>query len=61
MARVARAMAMATKRAMATNGNNTGNGYGKEASGQAMVATMAMGRGTVQRTLPLMLRLERGG
>jgi hypothetical protein len=32
MARVARAMAMATKRAMATNGDNMGNGYGKEAS-----------------------------
>jgi hypothetical protein len=32
------AMAMATKRPMATDGDNTGNGYGKEASGQAMVA-----------------------
>jgi hypothetical protein len=27
------AMVMATKRAMATDGDNTGNGYGKEASG----------------------------
>ncbi len=30
MARAARAMAMATKRVMATNGDNTGNGYSKE-------------------------------
>ena len=61
MARVARAMAMATKRAMATDGDNMGNGYGKEASGQATVATMAMGMGTAQRTWPLTLQLERGG
>ncbi len=61
--RAARAIAMATvtKRPMATDGNNTGDGYGKEASGQAMVATMAMGMGTAQRTWPLMLLLERGG
>jgi hypothetical protein len=50
-----------TKRAMATDGNNTGNGYGKETSGQAIAATMAMGMGTAQRTWPLMLQLERGG
>ncbi len=55
MARVARVMAMATKRAIATDGNNMGNGYGKEASGQATVATMAIGMGTAQRTWPLML------
>jgi hypothetical protein len=45
MARRARVMGTATKRAMATDGNNTGNGYGKEPSGRAMVATMAMGMG----------------
>ncbi len=61
MARLARVMATATKRAMATDGNNMGNGYGKEPSGQAMAATMAMGMGTMQRTWPLMLQLERGG
>jgi hypothetical protein len=70
MVRVARAMATATKRAMATNGNtvsmamkrtmatdgdNTGNGYNEEAGGQATVATMAMAMGTVRRTWPLML------
>jgi hypothetical protein len=41
MARAARAMATATKKAMATNGNNLGYDYGEEAGGQ--VATMAMG------------------
>jgi hypothetical protein len=63
MMRAARAMVMATatKRAMATDGNNMGNGYGKEASGQAMAATMAMGMGTVQRSWLLTLQLERGG
>jgi hypothetical protein len=63
MLKAARVMAMATatKRAIATNGNNTGNSYGKEASGQATVATMGMGMGTVQRTWLLMLQLERGG
>jgi hypothetical protein len=45
MARVARALAMAMKRAMATNGDNMGNSYGKETSGQATTATMAMGMG----------------
>ncbi len=61
--RAARAivMATATKRAMATGGDNTGNGYGEEASEQAMVATMAMGMGTARRTWPLTLQLERGG
>ena len=63
MMRAARAIAMATatKKPMATDGNNTGNGYGEEASGQAMVATMAMGMGTARRTWPLTLQLERGG
>ncbi len=48
MMRAARAMAMAmaTMRAMATNSDNTGNCYGKEASRQAMAVTMAMGMGT---------------
>ncbi len=35
----------------------TGNGYGKEGGGRSTVAMM----GTVQRTRPLALRLERGG
>ncbi len=61
MGRVAEAMAMATKRAMATNGDNMGNGYSKEDSGQATVATMVLGIGMAQRTWPLMLQLERGG
>jgi hypothetical protein len=61
MVRVPRAMAMVTKRAMATDGNNTGNGYGEEASRQATAATMAMGMETALRTWPLMLQLERGG
>ncbi len=63
--RAARAMAMATatKRAMATYGDNAGNGYGEEASGRATAATMAMGTGmgTVRRTWLLTLQLERGG
>ncbi len=42
MARAARAMAAATKRGMATNGNNTGNCYGKEGGGHSRVATMGM-------------------
>jgi hypothetical protein len=50
----------ATKRAMATDGNNMGHSYGEEAGGQATAATMAMGMGTVQRIWPLMLRLETG-
>ncbi len=57
MARVARARVMATKRVMATNGNNTGIGYGKEGGRRLMAATM----GTAQRTHLLALRLERGG
>jgi hypothetical protein len=52
-----KAMAMATKRAMATDGDNTGNCYGKEGGGCSTAAT----RGTTQRTWPLALRLERGG
>ncbi len=55
-----RAMATATKRAIATDSDNAGNGYGKEAGRQATVATMAMGMGTGQRTWPLTLQLERG-
>ncbi len=55
------AMATVTKRLVATDGDNMGNGYGEEASGQAMVATMAMGIGMAQRTWPLTLQLERGG
>jgi hypothetical protein len=58
--RAARAMAMATKRAMATDNNNTGNGYGKEGGRRLMVATILMGMMMVQRTWPLALRLERG-
>ncbi len=54
--RAARAMAMATKRAMATNGNNTVIGYSKEDDGHLTAAT----RGMVRRTRPLVLRLERG-
>ncbi len=57
MARAARAMVTATKRAMATNGNNMGNGYGKEGDGHLMAVTMGM----AQRTWLLALRVERGG
>ncbi len=60
MARAARAMALATKRGVVTNGNNMGNGYSEEAGGQPMAATMAMGMRTAQRTQLLTLRLERG-
>ncbi len=56
IARVARVMATATKRAMATNDDNTGNGYGEEDDGSSTAATMGMAR----RTRPLALRLERG-
>jgi hypothetical protein len=51
MARAARAMAMATKRVMATNSDNTGNGYGKEGGGRLA----AMTTGTARRTHPLAL------
>jgi hypothetical protein len=63
MMRAARAMAMATatKRAMATDGKNMGNGNGKESGKRATAATIAMGRGTARRTWLLTLRLERGG
>jgi hypothetical protein len=46
--RAARAttMATATKRAMATDGDNTGNGGGKVDGKQATAVTMAMGSGT---------------
>jgi hypothetical protein len=40
MVRVARVMAMATKRAMATYGNNMDNSYGKEGGSCSMAATM---------------------
>jgi hypothetical protein len=56
-----RAMATATKRAIVTNGDNMGNSYGKEGGGHLMAATMAMGMGTVRRTWPFALQLERGG
>ncbi len=49
--RVARATATATKRVMATNGNNTRNGYGKEGGGRLTTATMVMGMGTAQKDM----------
>ncbi len=52
---------MVTKRVMAKDSNTTDNGYGKEGGGHWKAATMAMGMGTVQRTWPLTLQLERGG
>jgi hypothetical protein len=54
-------MATATKRTMVINGDNTGNGYGKDGGGSLTAATMLMGMGTAQRTWLLALRLERGG
>ncbi len=54
-------MALATKRAMATNGDNMGNGDSKEGGKRAVAATMAMGMGMARRTWPLTLPLERGG
>jgi hypothetical protein len=48
-------MATATKRAMAIDGDSTGNGDCEEGGGQATAATMAMGRGGAQRTWPLAL------
>ncbi len=51
MVRAARAMATATKRAMATDGNNMGNGYGKEGDRRSMAEMMGMAR----KTRPLML------
>jgi hypothetical protein len=50
------AMTMATKRAMATDGDNMGNCYSKEGGGRLTVVTME----TVQTTRPLALQLERG-
>ncbi len=47
MARAARVLATATKRPIATDGDNLGNGCGKEASGHATAATMAMRMGMV--------------
>jgi hypothetical protein len=60
--RAARAIAMATatKRAMATDGDNMGNGYGDEVSRQATAVTMAMRMGTVQRTSTHPTTGERG-
>ncbi len=60
MTRVARAMGLATKRVMATNGNSMGDGYGEEGCGHLMVATIVMGMGTAQWTWLFVLRLERG-
>jgi hypothetical protein len=57
MSRAARAMAMATKKAMVTDGNNMDIGYCKEGDGRSTAAT----RGTARRTRPLVLRLEKGG
>jgi hypothetical protein len=52
-----RAMPKATKRVMATDGDSTGNGYGKEGGGHSTMVMMGM----AQRTHPLALQLERGG
>jgi hypothetical protein len=52
-----RAMRTAAKRVMATDGDSTGNGYGKEGGGHSTAVMM----GTAQRTHLLALRLERGG
>jgi hypothetical protein len=57
MVRAVRAKAMATKRGMATHGNTTSKGYGKEGDRRLTAAKM----GTAQRTRMLALRLERGG
>jgi hypothetical protein len=56
MARAARVMATATKRAMVTNGDNMGNCYGQESGRHLTAATIAMGLVTA-----LLLQLERGG
>jgi hypothetical protein len=53
MARVAKVMAMATKRAMTTNNHTMGNSYGKEGGGHLLAATIALGMGTARRTRPL--------
>jgi hypothetical protein len=52
---VARVMATVMKWAMATDSDNSGYGYGKEAVRQATAETMAMGMGMVQRTWSLTL------
>jgi hypothetical protein len=57
MARAARGMATATKRATAIDDDTTNNGHGKEGGRRLTAATMR----TAQRTRLLMLRLERGG
>jgi hypothetical protein len=51
---------MATKRVLATNGDTTDNGHGKEGGGRLMAVTMAMGMGMVQGIWLLALLLERG-
>jgi hypothetical protein len=51
MASAAREMATATKRVMATDGNNTGNGYSKEGEGCLTAAMIRIGG----RTRPLAL------
>jgi hypothetical protein len=40
-----RARVQATKREMVTNGNNTGNRYGKEGGGYSLVATWGQRKG----------------
>jgi hypothetical protein len=53
-----RAMAMVTKRAMATDEDTMANNHGKKNGGHSMAATMGMAR----KTWPLLrLQLERGG
>ncbi len=54
---------MATKRVMATDGDTTENGHGKEGKERSTMGTMTMGMGTgtAQGTWPLALLLETGG
>ena len=54
-------MVMATKKAMATKGNNTVNGDSKEGGEQVTAATMVMGRVMAQRTWLLTQRLSADG
>jgi hypothetical protein len=61
MTREKRAMAMATKRVVAKNGDNAGNGYGKEGGEQATAVTIALEMGTAQRIWSIVLQLARGG
>jgi hypothetical protein len=57
MVRAARAILTGMKRAIATDGDNTGNGYSKEGDEHSMAVTM----GTAQRTWLLAIQLEREG